>query len=190
MKLHLGCYQKKIHGYVNVDIRPEVQPDLVDDVFTLERVQSESADVIYACHVLEHATRQVALQALSRWHQVLKSGGTLRLAVPDMRAVCEYYVNHGDLKELSAFFWGSQKHEHDIHYTGWDFETLQQDLVAIGFENIRRYDWRETEHFYVDDYSQCYMPRMSYKTRRPDGEIAGTLLSLNVEAKKRVITYV
>ena len=189
MKLHLGCYQKKIHGYVNVDIRPEVQPDLVDDVFTLEKVKDESADVIYACHVLEHATRSTALLALTRWYRVLKPGGTLRIAVPDMRAVCEYYVNHGNLNELSAFFWGSQKHDHDVHYTGWDFETLQRDLQGASFIDIKRYDWRKTEHFYIDDYSQCYLPRISYKTRRPDGIIEGSLMSLNVEAKKAVFGY-
>ena len=38
MKLHLGCFHKKIHGFTNVDIREDVEPDLVDDVFKLENV--------------------------------------------------------------------------------------------------------------------------------------------------------
>ena len=51
-KLHLGCFHKKIYGFTNVDIREDVEPDLVDDVFKLENVENESVDLIYACHVL------------------------------------------------------------------------------------------------------------------------------------------
>lgn len=184
MKLHLGCYYRKIHGYVNVDIRPEVEPDLVEDVFALSSLTEESADVIYACHVLEHTTRDKALLALARWYALLKPHGVLRLAVPDMEAVCKYYLEHGSLADLSAFFWGSQKHPYDTHYTGWDFRTLKSDLEQVGFKNVCRYDWRETEHFYVDDYSQCYLPKMTYKSRRLTDTIEGTLLSLNVKAQK------
>ena len=38
---------------------------------------------------------------------------------------------------------------------------------------VRRYDWRETEHANVDDFSQAYIPHMD-KER-------GVLISLNVE---------
>ena len=91
-KLHLGCFHKKIHGFTNVDIREDVQPDLVDDVFKLENVENESVDLIYACHVLEHASRQEASEAMKRWFSVLKKGGILRLAVPDLQAVFEHYI--------------------------------------------------------------------------------------------------
>jgi len=184
LKLHLGCYQKKIHGYVNVDIRPEVNPDLVDDVFVLPKVKNESAEVIYSCHTLEHTTRDKALLALARWYSILKPKGVLRLAVPDLEAVFNYYHRTGDLLELQSFIYGSQKHPYDVHYTGWDFKTLKNDLETIGYRNVHRYDWRETEHFYIDDYSHCYKPEISYKTRRPDGIIGGALMSLNVEATK------
>lgn len=184
MKLHLGCYQKKIYGYVNVDIRPEVKPDMVADVFVLPDVQLESVEVIYACHVLEHATFEKARLAMARWYALLKPKGILRLAVPDLEAVFAYYHETCDLDELRSFIYGSQKHPYDVHYTGWDFNSLCEDLAAIGFKDIKRYDWRTTEHFYIDDYSQCYMPQISYKSRRPNDTIGGTLLSLNVEAIK------
>lgn len=185
MKLHLGCYQKKIHGYVNVDIRPEVKPDMVADVFVLPDIPLESVEVIYACHVLEHARREQALLAMARWYALLQPQGILRLAVPDMEAVFDYYgQNGGNITELLSFIYGSQKHPYDVHYTGWDFKRLQTDLLGIGFKNVKRYDWRNTEHFYIDDYSQCYMPHISYKSRRPNDTIGGTLLSLNVEAFK------
>lgn len=184
MKLHLGCYQKKIHGYVNVDIREEVKPDIVDDVFKLNKFESSSADLIYSCHTLEHARPDEAIKALARWYDVLKPNGLLRLAVPDLEAVFEYYQTTKNLKELRTFIYGSQKHPYDIHYTGWDFNSLARDLESVGFKDIHKYDWRDTEHFYIDDYSMSYLPNISYKSRRKLDTITGKLMSLNIEAMK------
>jgi len=46
----------------------------------------------------------------------------------------------------------------------------------VGFRHIRRYDWRATDHAWLDDFSQAYLPHLD-KER-------GTLVSLNVEAIK------
>ncbi len=185
MKLHLGCYKRKIHGYVNVDVRADVEPDLVDDAFILKNINPDSVDVIYASHVLEHGKQAEVEAALKRWYEVLKVGGVVRIAVPDLEAVFDYYRTTKNLKELKAFIYGSQKHPYDYHYIGWDFDSLKSDLESVGFRNVRRYDWRDTDHFYIDDYSQCYLPSISYKTRNSKtDEIGGKLLSLNVEATK------
>lgn len=184
MKLHLGCYQKKIHGFVNIDIREDVNPDVVDDVFKLEKFEEGTVDLIYVCHVLEHATYKQALEGMSRWFKLLKKGGILRLAVPDLEAVCEHYIYHKDLNILKSFIYGSQKHDYDYHMCGWDQKTIDQTLTNIGFTEIKKYDWRETEHFFIDDYSQSYLPEISYKSRRSNDVINGKLMSLNIEAKK------
>ena len=176
MKLNLGCYNRKIHGFTNVDIRADVKPDVIDDVFTLQKFEEKSVDLIYACHVLEHADYVESEKALKRWYQVLKSGGILRLAVPDMEAHFAHYYYHKDLRLLHSTFWGSQRHPFDYHKNGWDYKKLNEDLQAVGFRNIHRYDWRDTEHFYVDDYSQTYFPHMNKEK--------GKLMSLNIEATK------
>ena len=53
---------------------------------------------------------------------------------------------------------------------------LKEDLQKAGFKSVKKYDWRNTEHFYVDDYSQTYYPHMDKEN--------GKLMSLNVEATK------
>ena len=176
MKLNLGCYDRKIHGFANIDIRADVNPDVIDNVFKLEKFEENSVDLIYACHILEHADYEESEQALKRWFTVLKKGGVLRLAVPDMEAHFAHYYYHKDLRLLHSTFWGSQKHPYDYHKNGWDFKKLKEDLEVIGFSMIKKYDWRNTEHFYVDDYSQTYYPHLD-KTN-------GKLMSLNVEATK------
>ena len=184
IKLHLGCFHKKIHGFTNVDIREDVNPDLVDDVFKLENIENDSVDLIYTCHVLEHASREEAMNAIKRWYAVLKTGGVLRVSVPDLQALFEYYICYKDLKPIQCLLYGSQKHPYDFHYTGWDYSSLKKDLESAGFNSIKRYDWRDTEHFYIDDYSQSYLPKISYTSRQKRGIIEGKLMSLNVEAVK------
>lgn len=176
MKLHLGCGNKYIDGFVNVDILNGTNVDIADDVGSLEKITNDSADLIYACHVLEHFGRNNYKNVLNRWHQVLKTGGTLRVAIPDIEACVNYYNNTKDLKKLLGFFYGGQTHQYNFHYMCWDFNTLKLDLESVGFKDVRRYDWRTTEHSHIDDYSQAYLPHMDKEN--------GQLMSLNVEATK------
>ena len=175
LKLHLGCFNKKIPGYVNVDIRPDVKPDVVDDILSLDSFKCDTADVIYACHVLEHLSKRDVYKTLKRWREVLKDDGILRIAVPDIEAACEYYVEHRNLLPLQAIFWGSQLHDYDFHYVGWDFKNLKNDLQLNGFYKVKRYDHRTTDHAFIDDYSAAYLP---------DFDPKGRLMSLNVECRK------
>ena len=181
-KLNLGCGHRKMHGFINVDYYEDLNPDVVADVTKIHE-KFEDVDLIYACHVLEHfPTKPSTFQpvtwqeTLESWYKTLKPGGTIRLAVPDIEAVCKQYVATGDLSKLYAFFYGGQSYDFDFHYHCWSFDTLKSDLEKIGFHNVRRYDWKTTEHHFVDDYSQAYLPHMD--------KVNGNLLSLNVEADK------
>ena len=49
-------------------------------------------------------------------------------------------------------------------------------LLKAGFASVRRWDWRETEHAEIDDYSQAHLPHMDKENGRP--------MSLNLEAVK------
>ena len=176
MKLHLGCGNNNIKGYVNIDVRLLNGVDIVDDVKTLSSYADSSVEVIYASHVLEHIGRHEYKDVLARWHKILQPNGILRLSVPDMEKVFLHYAQFKDLEKLKGFIWGGQNYRYNYHYIGWDFETLKKDLSDTGFTHIQRYDWRNTEHADMDDYSQCYLPHLD----KENGEI----MSLNIEAIK------
>ena len=186
IKLHIGCGNKKLHGFTNVDIREDVDPDVVCDIANLgDKFDGDSVDLIYACHVLEHFPSKELThyphtfwKVLSSWYKALKPGGILRLSVPDTEKYCKYYILHNNLSNMQSFFHGGQKYDHDVHLSSWDFKTMQEILHDMGFECHGLWDWRQTEHSHVDDYSQMYLPHMD-KTN-------GILLSLNVEYKKRL----
>ena len=176
MKLHLGCFHKKIYGFTNVDIRPEVQPDLVDDCMKLTKFENNSIDLIYTSHMMEHANRKDGLEGFKRYYEVLKTGGKLYISVPDLEMVFRHYILHQNLRLLQNFLYGSQKHSADYHLNGWDFRTLKEDLESVGFKNVERYDTWKTEWSYIDDYSKAYLDHMDFTN--------GILMSLNVKAIK------
>lgn len=183
-KLHLGCGKKKIHGYINVDANQLVNPDVIDDCIELKTFKEKTIDVIYACHILEHFIRERAKLALTRWYQLLKPNGVLRISVPDLKAIFEYYQTTNDIAGLQNLLYGDQKDQFNYHYVGYDEVLLKEILFSIGFKDIKRYDWQDTEHFYIDDYSQCYLPKISYSSRRKGSKVEGKLVSLNLEAIK------
>src|SRR2546425_11062307 len=53
--------------------------------------KDESAELVYACHVLEYFDRVEVVDVLREWHRVLAHGGVVRLAVPDFAALAEVY---------------------------------------------------------------------------------------------------
>lgn len=175
-KLNIGCGNRIIDGWINIDIFFDNLMVIKDDVSKLKTIEDGSVDIIYASHVLEHFGRHETEEILKTWHHKLKPGGLLRIAVPDFEAVCKRYVSHGNIQELLGFLNGGQRNQYDYHKVNFDFFKIQTHLINVGFRNVRRYDWNLTEHSHVDDYSQSYLPHMD--------KINGTLMSLNVEANK------
>lgn len=173
MKLHLGCGKRYIPGFVHVDAIDYPHVDHVTTIDNLSFIPDRSVDLIYNCHVLEHFKRRDVGRVLNEWARVLKPGGTLRISVPDFAKLCEVYQRYGKLDLVVGALFGRQDYLYNIHYNVFDFASLAHFLEQAGFVNVRRYDWRRTEHADVDDFSQAYIPHMDKEH--------GTLISLNVE---------
>lgn len=172
-KVHLGCGRNYIPGWVNIDLFTAVKADVYADLMSLP-FQQESVDVLYCSHLLEHVQRRMVVATLSYWRGLLKSGGILRLAVPDFQAVVEWYSRGRRLDDVMGLLYGGQTMHKNCHFVAFDQLTLERDLRAAGFETVRFWDWRKTEHAQYDDYSQCYLPHMDKEH--------GLLMSLNMEA--------
>lgn len=176
MKLHLGCGEKYIEGFVHIDMLEYEHIDHKSSLEELNFIESNSVEYIYASHVLEHFSRDSIEQVLSEWLRVLQPCGVLRVAVPDFQAITSRYQMTGNLEELLGLLIGGQKDKYDWHGMVFDFNLLCSYLKKVGFKHVTRYDWRLTEHADLDDYSQAYLPHMDKET--------GQLMSLNVEAIK------
>lgn len=181
MKLHLGCGKRHILGddWIHVDLANFPHIDYQHDIRTLPMFADNSIDLVYACHVLEYFDRQEAIEALREWRRVLRPDGVLRLSVPDFTALCGLYAATGDLSKVIGPLYGRMEIADDVliyHRTVYDRETLSDLLWKVGFVLIRPWNWRETEHAEVDDFSQAYYPHMDKEH--------GLMISLNLEAVK------
>ena len=179
LKVHLGCGRRHIPGFVHVDLLEASHVDHVADVRNLDFLKTGSVDLVYACHILEHFGRKEVGAVLAEWARVLKPGGVLRLSVPDFAACAKLYYEQGlrdGLTGLIGLISGGQRDEHDFHKIIFDEAFLGAALRAAGFDEVRRWDWRTTEHAQVDDYSQAYIPHLDKEN--------GLLMSLNIEGVK------
>ena len=178
MKLHLGCGPKFIEGWKHYDALEFPHVDIVGPVDHLQ-LEDCSAEIIYASHVLEHFSRHKCVDVLKEWYRVLKPEGILRLAVPNFEEVCKIYTNSSSadkIEVIKGLVCGGQKDEYDYHGNIFDYLSLESALKSAGFKTVRSWNWRETEHSHLDDYSQAYLPHMDKQS--------GKLMSLNVEGLK------
>lgn len=175
-KLHIGCGKRYLPGFIHVDARKLPHVDHVCSADKLGMFDDNSVDLIYACHVLEHFKRTETIKVLMEWNRVLKSGGTLRLAVPDFESLIKVYKKTGDLKLILGPLVGRQDYPENTHYNIFDYACLKEHLESAGFKDIRRYDWKKTIHKDYDDFSQAYIPHMDKEK--------GILISLNIECRK------
>jgi len=144
IKLNLGSGGGK-EGYINVDIRPEVNPDVLWD---LEKTpypwEDESVEEILWIDSLEHLSWLKVEDALRECYRILMPGGKMYIQCPDMEAIARKIIlrpsfEFGGLtgwKALSFFCFGRQDPWGGVHKSGFQIWSLRKLLTDIGFEII------------------------------------------------------
>lgn len=132
LKFNLGCGDAKLDGYHNIDIKDGAV------AFPLN-VPSGTVDEIRASHLLEHFAYTEVGKVLANWHECLKPGGTIKIAVPDFAKVSRAYLDGHDIP-VQGFVMGGRTDKHDVHGAIFDRETLADALEKTGFVDIR--PWR------------------------------------------------
>ncbi len=145
LRLHVGSGDKRLEGWVNIDLQALPGVDVVADVtkgLNFDRVQS-----VFAEHFLEHLAIGDALGFLLEVHRLLAPEGWLRLSTPNLDWVWEtHYRRQAEpgekrlmaLRSNRAFRgWG--------HQFLWNPEMLDEALAACGFDEIRACRYGESE---------------------------------------------
>ncbi len=153
MKLHLGCGEIYLEGYVNIDYPPSehtVQTKSVVDEYhdiTELRYPKESVEEIRLHHVFEHFSRPVYPALLASWWSWLKPGGLLRIEVPDFdrmaRTVLSPLTSPKSKGKALRHIFGAQEASWAVHFEGWSGKRLAKVLKEFGFrvEKINRISW-------------------------------------------------
>lgn len=115
-------------------VKPEVVADLAGG---LPMFEEGNFDEVRLDHVLEHMPLEANALALAAVFRVLKPGGVADIAVPDMDAVCQAWVDGRFTKdELQQWIYGEELKHHepgDSHRFGFWEDRLRGLLEEIGF---------------------------------------------------------
>lgn len=175
VNLHLGCGKIDHPGFINVDGIPDNHIHYVRRIDDLSPFKTETVDLIYASHCLEHFSHRKVLGVLREWQRVLKEGGILRLSVPDFTTLVRVYQDCGDdLKPVMEALYGGQDYKFNYHYTAFNKALLSEQLTQAGFARIREWAPGKDHFSNLDDWSD--------KLISIDGKRYP--ISLNLEANK------
>lgn len=145
MKLQFGSGGNILTGWQNYDSEMDIRK--VPFPF-----QDNSAEMIFACHVMEHVSSGDAMRFLTDCYRILKPGGVIRICCP----VIGQWLTRQHARDLTS------NHGHEIIL---DEHLMRMLLWMAGFDHdkIRRTDRREMDgHFRVigldaDNLETCRM---------------------------------
>lgn len=151
VRLNLGCGDKILDGYVNVDVvesRAGKRPDVLCDLHKLEPFEDGCADEVMAIHVVEHFWRWEVEDILREWVRVLRPGGRMILECPNLISACEEFLRDPDRRSQQTqegqrtmwVFYGDPawKDPYMIHRWGYTPRSLGELMAGVGLVNVRQ----------------------------------------------------
>jgi predicted SAM-dependent methyltransferase len=112
-RLNWGCGNWRPPGWINSDIKEGPGVDIVGNILNGLPIETDSIEYVVGIHSLPELNYQELVPALEELRRVLKPGGVLRLALPDIdrgfdayrRRDSEYFlIPDEDAKSLGAKF--------------------------------------------------------------------------------------
>ena len=150
IRLNLGCGDKILENYINVDVASErkgKKPDVISDIRKLT-FDDNYADEILSVHVIEHFWRWEVSDILKEWIRVLKPGGKLILECPNLQSACEEFLKSPEIKSSPDnngqrtmwVFYGDPKWQDPlmVHRWGYTPYSLSYLMNEAGLINVRQ----------------------------------------------------
>jgi predicted SAM-dependent methyltransferase len=168
--LHVGCghydpnalhpvFEREKWREIRLDINPKANPDIINSITEMNDVQNESVDAVWSSHNLEHLYSHEVPAALGEFFRVIKKGGFLLIALPDLQKAAEeiirgneektlYVSPSGPITALDIIFGHRRIIEHGNlfmrHKTGFTKKLITEQLCRAGFE-VRRVEQNSFE---------------------------------------------
>lgn len=169
--LHVGCGKNILDGFVNVDKYYIDSRVLNYDMYKLPNCPN-SVSAIYSSHSLEHLPIRHAKMGIENWYSVLKPGGVLYLAIPDLEEIMHILLDP-NISDNDKEYWymytlfGYQADCSDLenayktdipvdygqfHTCGFSKRSISKLLIDKGFaiQDIYNYDGYNTPSIWVE----------------------------------------
>jgi len=155
-KLQLGSGLKLLDGWLNSDCSLVFKSKCFLDVTARFPLEDKSFDYVYTEHLIEHLTYLEGLSLLRESFRVLKPGGSIRVACPDLRIIVGLYApekTEAQKQYIKSSVDASLPHiriykesfviNNDVRNWGhkflYDEETLAAALESAGFTEVKRF---------------------------------------------------
>jgi predicted SAM-dependent methyltransferase len=158
-KLQIGAGPNPLRGWLNTDLLPDTYPEHRNEIVFLDATRpfpflDLTFDYVFSEHQIEHIPEPAAHSMIKECFRVLRPGGRLRIATPDLAAILDLYEEPLNKTEQHYVEWvmttfrpnigsGNKRcyvinhmftdHKHEFIY---DFETLSAIFAEAGFAEI------------------------------------------------------
>lgn len=158
--LNVGCGTDYKNGWINIDNNSDDNIEKLDlnwDMRNPLPYEDGTVDYIFNEHFFEHLTAEEGLLCMKDFLRVLKPGGVMRIAMPDLEHVVYNYMNvplekdpvikkfnFTDVKTRAE--WINMSFREWGHKWLYDFEELNRRLREAGFGQVERCELRQSKH--------------------------------------------
>ena len=162
-KIQLGSGTNRYEGWLNTDLYPKGGNTYLDVTSPLP-IKSDSFDYIFSEHMIEHISFQDAERLLSESYRILRPGGKIRIATPDLSHYLSLFRENKSLQQKEYIDWmhsnwinkAGIKYKNEsfilnlaMHSWGhlfiFDFNTLNSVLSDIGFSEIQQFECQKSD---------------------------------------------
>lgn len=169
IKLNVGCGTDYKKGWINIDNNSDnnIKEDRLDLNWDLRNplpFEDNSVDFIFNEHFIEHLTVDEGQRAIKDFMRVLKPGGIMRIATPDLEITVDKYMNtplkeDPTIKTFRLSFIKTRAERINMAFHRWghkwlyDWEELERRLLEAGCDKkkIKRCDLRKSTHKELKD---------------------------------------
>lgn len=156
-KLQIGAGPTVIDGWLVTDLEPQSkQGTIYLDATQPLPFDDTCLDYVYSEHMIEHITFEQGRRMLAECFRVLRPGGSIRIATPDLRVLIELFAANPQPAQLKYIAWTTDKFIPDAgvynpvfvlnnavrawgHQFLYDKPLLARALSEAGFDEIRDY---------------------------------------------------
>jgi predicted SAM-dependent methyltransferase len=192
-RLQLGCGATELPGWLGTDVEPSGNAVFLDACAPFP-LPDASFDLIYGEHMIEHLSWEDGQRMLAECQRVLRPGGRLRLATPDLAVILGLYNDSGATDGQAYVRWISDTFlggaamarpafviNNAFHNWGhrflYDRELLELALERAGFHGITACAYGEssepllcgveTHHRHVNNGAMVQFETMIVEAIRP-----------------------
>jgi len=161
-KLNIGCVDRPLPGWLNTQYDSALPTVIYIDVKEPFPFDGEIFDYIFSEHVIEHVSYTDGVQMLSECFRVLKQSGKVRISTPDLAFLVD--LTRPDKSDLQRAYikWAANTFipgapdDNEVfvinnlmrnwgHTFIYDENTLRGAMASVGFGNITKFDFHESE---------------------------------------------